>query len=377
MPTLQCEGSSEPEPDRPMVADERLAIFESIGKISPQGLFIYYVAEKQFRYFNAALTRLLNVEAQTLIKNPAHVLRSVIPDDIPFLTSLYSSLPEKKAHVNVEFRCQTKHESLRHLVADCYYLKEENGITGFVRDVTLVKQHENYIIEYGAKKDTLLEMVVHSLSSPIHLSKRVLGLMDRAYRKNQYETLSAHIDMIRSAHEHCIELIADFLKDEHFTSERIFVKRNRYNVIERLAAIVDYFRKSYPGRSLKLLTPTQHLFVTGDDVKFSQVINNLVSNAVKFTPANCAIEIIVNEEPAEFVVTIKDDGIGIPDHLKPLIFQRYTPAGRSGLQGEKSLGIGLSIVQTLVEVMKGRVHFESKENQGASFTITLPKEYTP
>jgi two-component system sensor histidine kinase VicK len=81
----------------------------------------------------------------------------------------------------------------------------------------------------------------------------------------------------------------------------------------------------------------------------------------------------VEESDFTFTLIVKDDGIGIPDHLQPLVFKKYTPAGRQGLQGEKSIGVGLSIVKNLVSLMKGSIRFESKENKGATFFVTLPK----
>jgi two-component system sensor histidine kinase VicK len=85
------------------------------------------------------------------------------------------------------------------------------------------------------------------------------------------------------------------------------------------------------------------------------------------------VKVKLEETEDYFTLIVEDDGIGIPRHLQPLIFHKYTPAGRTGLQGEKSLGVGLSIVKTLVELMKGTIRFESEENKGTTFFVTFPK----
>jgi two-component system sensor histidine kinase VicK len=140
---------------------------------------------------------------------------------------------------------------------------------------------------------------------------------------------------------------------------------------------VDRFKESYRGNHLRFESHPEKLFVTNDDVKYFQIVNNLLSNALKFTPANCLVEVKVEDAEEYFTLIVQDDGIGIPKHLQPLIFQKYTPAGRTGLQGEKSLGVGLSIVKTLVEMMKGTIRFESQENKGTTFYVTFPKELKP
>ena len=71
-------------------------------------------------------------------------------------------------------------------------------------------------------------------------------------------------------------------------------------------------------------------------------------------------------------ITIKDDGIGIPEKLQPYIFNQFTKAGRKGLKGENSIGLGLHISKTIVEQHHGKLLVESKENEGTMFTILLP-----
>jgi two-component system sensor histidine kinase VicK len=116
------------------------------------------------------------------------------------------------------------------------------------------------------------------------------------------------------------------------------------------------------------------LYISNDDVKFLQVFNNLLSNAVKWSRSGSTIEIKLDEHDDTFSLAVKDHGIGIPDHFKVMVFQKNTPAARSGLRGEKSIGLGLYIVKKLVTLMEGTISFESKENEGSTFVINLPRE---
>jgi two-component system sensor histidine kinase VicK len=356
-----------------MVEEYKLACIESIGNLSPHGVFAFRYLERRFQFINQPLIDILGVNPEELTRGNTSVWDHLFPEETDFLRAQFSHLPHKGYIVDLEFLWKGRNNVTRHLSCDGYYLKEEHACIGFVKDISKEKEHEKYIIEYGSKKDTLLEILSHSLSGPLNLSQRVLDLTDKAIRKNRVQDIGSHIQFFKSTTKHCIDTITDFLKEEHFVSERIYVKQNRYNVNEIIQGVINRYHQSYPGRLLTFTASGPLLFVTGDDVKFAQIINNLVSNAVKFTPANCSIEVRVEEDEATFTLIVKDDGIGIPRHLQPLIFQKYSPAGRPGLQGEKSVGVGLSIVKNLVSLMKGSIRFESEPDKGATFFVTLPK----
>lgn len=104
-----------------------------------------------------------------------------------------------------------------------------------------------------------------------------------------------------------------------------------------------------------------------------QVVNNLVSNAIKFTTDGGEIRVVVEEHVEQVRLIIADNGVGIPAAHLPEVFERFTPARRPGRQGEKTTGLGLSIVKTIVELHKGRIWVESEEGQGTAFPIELAR----
>ena len=76
-----------------------------------------------------------------------------------------------------------------------------------------------------------------------------------------------------------------------------------------------------------------------------------------------------------FSVSVKDNGIGVHEYLRPYLFKKNTPAGRPGLRGDKSTGMGLYIVKKLVDLMNGSISFESEQNEGSIFAVQFPKRY--
>lgn len=337
------------------------------------GVLVVDLNNHNILYINPFLNKLLKLNTPGKL-NMSHLLWNfTLNSDVHFIESVLSDLIKEKSAQGVEFNISVE-EKLVYISCDACFLDDENKVVLFVRDITKNKEHENYISTYGAKKDSLLEMLGHHLSGSLSLSGQVIRHLQHRDKAESLQSVEEHIKFIEESNQHCIQFINDLLKEEHLVSERIFVKKNRFDVMERINAVLSQFNHSYPGHEIILKEAPEHLFINGDDVKFFQIMNNLIINAIKFTPEDKSISVTVRNEDDHVFVSVVDEGIGIPDHLKSLIFQKYTPAGRTGLNGEKSVGIGLSIVKRLVELMGGKIEFRSGENKGSAFSFTLPKE---
>ncbi len=109
-----------------------------------------------------------------------------------------------------------------------------------------------------------------------------------------------------------------------------------------------------------------------DQDKINQVLVNLISNALKYTPQNGKIQISARRDHKNIFIEVKDTGIGInpEDHLK--IFLPFQHIRKEGLRGEESNGLGLALAKRIVEVHKGEIHIESQEGAGSRFWIVLP-----
>jgi two-component system sensor histidine kinase VicK len=116
------------------------------------------------------------------------------------------------------------------------------------------------------------------------------------------------------------------------------------------------------------------IHVSIDDMKFMQVLNNIYLNAIKFTPEQGVITTRVEKKERTVLISIEDNGIGIPKHLQPFIFEKFTRARRQGLKGEKTTGLGLSLAKLIVEWHNGKIWFTSEENKGTTFFVEIPIE---
>jgi two-component system, OmpR family, sensor histidine kinase VicK len=345
-----------------------------IGELSKDGVFIYNIHAKAFTYINDAFAGIFKISNEQIMHHAKLVLPFIRSEDTSYLRHKLAELEKNKVVSHTEFRLHFDDGTVRHLISNFFLLDNPSLVAGFVQDVTKEKEHEDYIINYGAKKDTLLDMMAHNLSGPLHMTQNIIDWVRNANDNSVPADISKHLELIQENTKHCLEIINDFLKQEHLESEHIYVKKTRFDLLDRIVVTIDKLIATNRNKRFKLITDLETLNINTDSVKFFQIIHNLVSNSIKFTPENGEIDIIVEESKSSFYIHVRDNGIGIPARLHQSLFQRRTPAGRSGLNNELSTGIGLSIVKTLVELLGGRIWFESEENKGTKFSLEFPKE---
>lgn len=348
-------------------------MLRAIGDISDEGLFVYNTRTKKFDYANASLSRMWDISHASFSGEPSFYAHHVVNEDMDYLVEKYARLRHARRAENIEFRIKTHDARIRNVSGSFYLIDDGRYIVGFVKDITASKEHENYIVNYGAKKDTLLDWLTHSLTTPLMLSNRMVSALEKAVRERDVKSIEDHFQLIKQNITHCIDFVNEFLEEEHLVSEHIHIKNNRFDVVEKINGVLDGYRKS-DSHDFLFDSPVPSLYIINDDVKFFQIVNNLVSNAIKFSEDKTPVEIKLEDHEDLILISVKDEGIGIPDHLKPRLFQRHTPSSRPGIRGEKSIGIGLYIINKLLHLMGGSISFESDENSGSTFVIRLPKD---
>ncbi|HEY9009007.1 PAS domain-containing sensor histidine kinase [Ohtaekwangia sp.] len=335
------------------------------------GFFIYDVEAGEFRFLNAVIRKIFGLEDLSLPASDLSVfLNRINPHDHAFLSHQFKKLLRQGWVLQVEFKC---HPKQTYISCDAYYLDQSKTVIGTVKDITRAKEHEDYVVNFGGQKDTLLEIICHNLSGPLMLMQNVIRKAEQQAEGNGVGSAEVY-PLINGVTQQCIDIINDFLEREHMESEKIIARKNLFDAVDKVRMIVENSRRLYEFKNFGVTTIHEHLYVHGDDVKFLQVLNNLISNAIKFTHSTGSIVVDIQKTESTFIVSVADNGIGIPAHLQEHLFKRHSMASRPGLRGEVSNGIGLYISKRLVERMKGKIWYYTSENNGSTFYVELPLE---
>lgn len=230
---------------------------------------------------------------------------------------------------------------------------------------------KNAEIEKAANfKNQVLGMVAHDLRNPLAAVESTAMLMELDARDIDTQE---NIDVIKASCVKARGIITDLLEaarnDDQNTIETVQIDLNYF-----IRKIIDSWKIHNEANVQLVFNPYPNpLMVNINKEKFHRVIDNLISNAIKFSKANNKVEISLNREKGLATIWIKDYGIGIPKDMLPVLFDRFTKSGRAGVRGEQSTGLGLSIVKQIVERHKGKIEVDSVENMGSTFKISLPE----
>jgi hypothetical protein len=222
-------------------------------------------------------------------------------------------------------------------------------------------------------KDEFLAMLSHELRSPLNAIAGWLNVLrakpgDIALAGRTLETIERNARLLT-------RLVDDLLDVSRIVSGRLQMERQRVDVVPLVEAIVDTMRPAAleKGITLRSILHRGTGLLRGDPARLQQVADNLIANAIKFTPAGGVVEVRVHGGPSEVLVTVSDTGQGISPEFLPYVFERFRQADTGPARTHGGLGLGLAIVRHLVELHGGTVDAESPgEGQGARFTVRLP-----
>ena len=353
-----------------------ISLLEKIGKSSQKVFFLYNLEHARFEYLNKAVERIWHGTLEGFLQNPDSLLEMVHPDDLHLLSTNYNQLVQGKT-CNFEFRLHFPGSFDKIIHLDAYPISAEQdkvvSVAGIVEDITLREQYLAYLVEFTRKKNTALEIVAHDLRGPLAIVQSIADSLEKDHQQHVYDEISNYTRFIKQACESCVNLISDILSEEHLKSHAVNVNLERLDMVDKIRKVVDTYASSNSiSQTFEIQSPSK-AFAMADIVKMDQIMNNLIANSIKFTRPDGKITVTIHDEPTQVLIIYADNGVGIPAADQPYLFDRFTKAAREGLSGEKSVGIGLSIVKNLVESQGGRIWFESKENEGTTFFISLTK----
>ncbi|HLK92510.1 MAG TPA: PAS domain S-box protein [Polyangia bacterium] len=296
-----------------------------------------------------------------------------------------SELPLQRAARGVEVRDyadEIRFDDGRviHLYGTAVPLRDPSGaprgaIGAFV-DVTRLKQAEEALLEADRRKDEFLALLSHELRNPLAPILSAAQLMQ--FRGDVAAPEEREV-IVRQA-QHLVRLVDDLLDVSR-------VARGKVTLIKKPIELGAVVGKAVEGaiveikqrrHQLHLAVPAGGLAVEADEVRLTQVVANLLTNAARYTEPGGRIEVTAAREGDEIVLRVRDNGRGIDPALLPHVFEMFVQGPRGSDRTEGGLGLGLSLVQTLTQLHGGRVSAESDGvGRGSEFTVRLPASRSP
>ena len=239
-------------------------------------------------------------------------------------------------------------------------------------EVTERTRVELALKEADRHKDEFLAMLAHELRNPLAPIHNAVALMHRTPLTDPQLIWSR--DVIGRQLAHLTRLVDDLLDVSRITRGKINLSKQALEIGPLVARTVETVQPLFEerGHTLRVEMPDTGLSVYGDPTRLMQAIGNVLSNAAKYTERGGQVTLAVAQTSSEVEIRIRDNGIGIPPDLMPMIFNLFTQLDRSSA-AQGGLGIGLALVQRLVEMHGGSVTAQSDgPGCGSEFVIRLP-----
>ncbi len=218
-------------------------------------------------------------------------------------------------------------------------------------------------------KDEFLTMLAHELRNPLGAITSAVQVVELTHAQGERAAL-AHDVIVRQV-AHVSQLINDMLDVERVVSGKIRLSREPLDLAE-VARRAVATSVANPALNRQLDVTTEPVWVDGDPGRLEQVLANLVTNAIKYTPAGGHISVSLKAHGGDAVLIVEDTGCGISARLMPFIFDLYVQADRTLDRAQGGLGIGLTLVRRLVELHGGTIVASSEgEGYGSRFTLRL------
>jgi two-component system sensor histidine kinase VicK len=350
-------------------------ILNGMTDLSDEIYFIFETRERRFQYVNAAFEAITKRERREVFEKPGLLFEIIHKEDLTYAKNAFKALLSKKTNTLLNFRICRPDNTERWIRLKVFPIVKDDRIayiTGVGEDDTSRKASIFNMQKVNGWKNANLEILSHDLRGPIGVVKMLTTVIGKKLPDNP--ELQKLTNTILEISQRNIDLIQTLLKNEFLATAAVDISKERLDVVWEINQAMDIYLKAQKNikKQIQFTHSHENIFAEVDSMKFLQIINNLVSNAIKFTDDGGFIKVHLEKLETTFLITVEDNGIGIPKSLQPILFEKYTKAGRKGIEGEESVGLGMWIVRTLTEDHDGKVWFESDAKKGSKFYVEIP-----
>ncbi|HEX8408614.1 MAG TPA: ATP-binding protein [Thermoanaerobaculia bacterium] len=245
---------------------------------------------------------------------------------------------------------------------------ESGGIVGAVlviRDITALQ-------ELDRKKDEFLSVASHELRTPLTTIKGYTQLLAQTVNDLLPEERATYINAVLGEIERMMGLISELLDVSRIETNRLQIHPQSIRWLEFIHTRVSAFQVQHPNRKLRTAVSSDETIVVADPDRMRQVVDNLLSNALKYSAEGTDIDLSVQVEDGHMLTSVSDHGIGIPRDEIPQLFERFHRARNVSSRYYGGLGLGLYIARAIIEAHGGSISVQSVEGEGSTFTMKLP-----
>jgi signal transduction histidine kinase len=238
-----------------------------------------------------------------------------------------------------------------------------------------IKQKEEETKKTDVAKDEFLAMITHELKTPLVPIQGYSDILLNEHLGKLTDKQKERIAIIKSSSETLLSIISDLLDAQKLDLGQLRMTKKESDVKDTIQKAIETMKTEAESNNIEIISNASSLLLNHDPERISQVITNLIKNSiVAIKPNSGKIEVMMEDNPNEVKISIKDSGIGIPEEKQKDLFKKFYQVDTTLTRERGGSGLGLAICKGIIENHHGKISVHSKANQGATFSFTIPKE---
>lgn len=358
--------------------EEHIHLLETLVEYSNEGYWIWDMEDKSYEYLSPRFKEILGYDVDEMEHSPDGWMKMIDPEDLKVaIKNFEMHLADKNHPYNqvVRYTHRLGHDVW--VICKGHVVYNEDGspkmVVGVHTDITKLKEIEIQLHEEVVKatnafsaKNIFLASMSHEIRTPMN---GIMGYLQILQLKDKDPEMIKLVESTLSCARTLSMLLNDILEYSKFDAETISLNRTSFDVRK----LVRESMKKYETDTLVIrnhVSKSVPEFILEDELRFNQIYNNLVSNAVKYTPSGGTVTAKVYVKKEFLYILVRDTGIGIPqEHVGHIFEPFYRVSTTTSIQGT---GLGLSVCGKLCELMGGSIKCKSKIGKGSTFKVRLP-----
>jgi len=322
-----------------------------------QYVWIRWIDERQIEVLGASGS------ASGLLEKQVYALQDIVPaDEVDAMAKHYAQVNNQISILN--FSLRSEKERFRKFI--CSSQKFDSQI-----ESVWVLQETNH-----QQSTDLLLAAAHDLRSPVNSILSLANLLQMMTKEGDFDKkqLKDMVKMIKTSCNQAIDFTSDLLELSEIESTKYELDTSTVEMNTFLRQYISTHRLLLIKKKIKVRfhsSSKETCELKINKSKFTRILDNLMSNAVKFCEVYGKIDLYLDANKKETIIRLKDDGVGMSEEVQTHLFEKFGKSKRLGLQGEKSHGLGLSIVKQIMELHGASVAVESQEGQGTGISLVF------
>ena len=368
--------------------------FRALVEQLPGGVYTEDLGASSGSYFSPEVERMTGYTPEEWASEADFFSRVLHPDDRERVLGAFAHAHETLTPIQIEYRVIAKDGSVVWIQDDAAVALDDDGaplcFQGFMADATVRKQNElklreiedrqlereraqnEHLRSVDRMKDEFVALVSHELRTPLTSIRGYLELVMDDAEHLPAET-QEHLEIVGRNADRLLHLVGDLLLVAQAEAGKLAFDWVAVKLVPLVEQCVRAARPAAEAADVELrLSSEDSEPIVGDPARIAQLLDNLISNAIKFTPAGGHVDVLVSACAGSAVVEVRDTGFGIAPEDQEQLFERFFRTQSATGKAIAGTGLGLSIAKAIVEAHQGSITVESAEGQGTTFRVELP-----